>query len=82
MTPGLLLKVGGALVALVWGVWMGLPARYTQSVEEIDKVMEAGGGRRRTVKRVFTPMSWVTRNAEARAPRPGRGFRLQSPKDR
>ena len=82
MTLGLLLKVGGALVALAWGVWAGLPARYTQSVEEIDKVMEAGGGRRRTVKRVFTPMSWVTRNAEASAPRRGRGFRLQSPRDR
>jgi hypothetical protein len=82
VTLGLLLKIGGALVALVWGVWMGLPGRYTQSVEEIEKVMEAGGGRRRTVKRVFTPLSWVTRNADSGSRRGARRFRLQSPKDR
>ena len=82
MTLGLLLKVGGAVVALAWGVWMGLPGRYTQSVEEIEKVMEAGGGRRRMVKRIFTPMSWVTRNPGSSTRRGARGFRLQSPRDR
>ena len=82
MTLGLLLKIGGAVAALVWGAWMGLPGRYTQSPEEIEKVMEAGGGRRRTVKRVFTPMSWVTRHADSTARRGARGFRLQAPKDR
>ncbi len=82
MTLALVLKIGGALVALVWGVWMGLPGRYTQKVEEIEKVMEAGGGRRRTVKRVFTPMSWVTRNADSNSRGGARRFRLQSPKDR
>ncbi len=82
MTLALVLKIGGALVALVWGVWMGLPGRYTQSVEEIEKVMEAGGGRRRTVKRVFTPMSWVTRSPASGSRSGARRFRLQSPKDR
>jgi hypothetical protein len=82
VTLGLLLKVGGALAALGWGAWMGLPGRYTQSVEEIDEIMEAGGGRRRTVKRVFTPLAWVTRNAASSTRRGARGFRLQSPKDR
>ena len=81
MTLGLLLKLAGALAALVWGVWMGLPGRNTQSVEEIEKIMEAGGRRRRTVKRVFTPLAWVTR-AGSGARRGARGFRLQSPRDR
>jgi hypothetical protein len=46
--------------------------------------MERGGGRRRKVKRVFTPLAWIQRRASARtSQRPERkGFRLESPDDR
>ena len=81
-----------ALVGLGIGVWLGMPGRYTQSVEEIEKTMDAGGGRRRRVKRVFTPMAWMQRNASSKStPSRGRrqargrsrgGFRLESPDER
>ncbi len=46
--------------------------------------MERGGGKRRKVKRVFTPLAWVQRQASARSSRSrGRsGFRMESPDDR
>ena len=81
-----------ALVGLGIGVWLGMPGRYTQSVDEIEKVMDAGGGRRRKVKRVFTPIAWMQRNVsskstpsrrrrKARGSRRG-GFQLESPDER
>ena len=57
----LLLKILGAVAALALGVWMGMPGRYEQSIEEIEEVMERGGGRRRKVKRHFTPLAWLQR---------------------
>ena len=83
---GLTIKIGLALLALLYGVYLGLPGRYTQSVEEIDQIMERGGGRRRRVKQRFTPLAWLQRRASARrasSRRSGRGgFRLESPEDR
>ena len=81
-----------ALVGLGFGVWLGMPGRYTQSIEDIEKVMDAGGGRRRKVKRVFTPIAWMQRNVsskstpsrsrrQARGQRRG-GFQLESPDER
>jgi hypothetical protein len=78
---GALITVGGALLALTWGVWLGLPGRYEQTVDDIERAMEAGGGRRRTVRRVFTPLAWLTRSSAATRRR-GRRFELESPKDR
>ena len=80
-----------ALVGLGIGIWLGMPGRYTQSADEIEKVMDAGGGRRRRVKRVFTPMAWMQRNVSSKStPSRGRrqsrgargGFRLESPDER
>ena len=81
-----------ALVGLGFGVWLGMPGRYTQSIEDIEKVMDAGGGRRRKVKRVFTPIAWMQRNASSKStPSRGRrqargqrrgGFQLESPDER
>jgi len=78
----------GALLALGYGVWLGMPGKYTQSVEDIEKVMDAGGGRRRKVKKVFTPIAWMQRRADPRGSidlrkgRGGSGFRIDKPEDR
>jgi len=61
---------------------MGLPGRYSQSVEDLEKAIDAGGGKRRTTKKVFTPLAWLTRNATASSSRRSRRFKLESPKDR
>ena len=86
---GLSLKIGGALFALALGIWLGMPGRYTQSIDDIEQVMASGGARRRKVKRRFTPLAWLQRNPSARGARhrksEGRrsgGFRLESPEDR
>jgi hypothetical protein len=84
---GVALMILGALVALALGVWLGLPGRYTQSVEDIEKVMESGGARRRRTKRVFTPFAWMQRKPDTRGSsdrlkgRGGSGFRLEAPDD-
>ena len=94
MTLGLVIWVGGALVALAIGVWLGMPGRYTQSVEDIQRVMDAGGAvRRKRVKRSLSPFAWMQRRGSANATRRSRaarsqgssrrgGFKLESPEDR
>jgi len=85
---GVAIKLALALLALGIGVWMGMPGRYTQTPEDIDRIMDQGGGRHRKVKRVFTPLAWVQRQVSARSPRrQGRGrtagrFKLEAPDDR
>ena len=82
---GMTLKIGGALLALAIGVWLGLPGRYTQTADDIEQVMARGGGRRRKVKVRFTPLAWLQRKASARGARSGSarsGFKLESPDER
>ncbi len=70
-------------VALGLGIWLGLPGRYDRDVDEIDRVMEEGGARRRKVKKQFTPMAWMKRNASVNTPsRAGRRFEIRDPEDR
>jgi len=83
---GLSLKIGGALLALALGIWMGMPGRYTQSIDDIEQIMASGGARHRKVKRRFTPLAWLQRNPTARGARDRKseqsgsgGFRLESP---
>lgn len=67
-----ILKILGGLVALLLGIWLGLPGRYEQSASEIEKVMSRGGSRRNRVKRAFTPLDWFRRDergSERRASR-------------
>lgn len=72
------------------GVWLGMPGRYTQSPDDIERIMESGGRRRRKTKRVFTPLAWMQRkisstSGPSRDRRKGRGrsgFKLESPEDR
>jgi hypothetical protein len=79
---GALLTIAGALVALVWGVWLGLPGRYSQSADEIEKTMASGGGPSRTVRRTFTPLAWLMRNTAVTTPRRNRRFKVEPPTER
>lgn len=80
------LMVAGALIALGYGIWLGLPGRFSQSADDIEKVMAAGGARRRKTKRVFTPMAWLQRKVDARGSidrrRRDPGFKMKAPDDR
>jgi len=80
----LTLKILGAVVALGVGIWLGLPGRFEQTPEEIERTMELGIGRRKKVKRHFTPLAWINRQVGVRRGQPKRrgGFTLESPEDR
>jgi len=85
-----LLLVLTGVVGLAIGIWLGLPGRYSQTPEDIERIMESGGRRRRRAKRIFTPLAWMQRQISAGTPsserrkRGGRrsGFKLESPEDR
>jgi hypothetical protein len=79
----LILKILLGIAALLVGVWLGLPGRYTQTPEDIDKAMQRGGARRNTVKRHFTPLDWFRkdrRGSERR--RQHHHFRTAAPEKR
>ena len=80
----LTLKILGAVAALGIGLWLGMPGRYEQTPEEIEQTMALGTGRRRKVKRHFTPLAWISRQISVRreGPQRRRGFTLESPEDR
>ena len=67
------------------GIWLGLPGRYEPDFDEINEVMDRGGGRRRRVKKYFTPFAWMQRNIKT-GTGAGRGrggrFKLESPDDK
>jgi prolyl-tRNA editing enzyme YbaK/EbsC (Cys-tRNA(Pro) deacylase) len=84
-----LFYVVGGILALGLGIWLGLPGRYDQTPEEIERIMTEGGRRRRKTKTVFTPLAWLQRKVNVRAGRSARrsggqrrGFSLESPDDR
>lgn len=91
MTTGLLLAIVGALVAFGWGIWLGLPGRYTQTPEDIARNMESGTdtpNRKRLAKRSVNPLAWLQRSVKrrpsssrkARSSRASRGgFKLEPP---
>ena len=75
------------IVGLVVGIWLGLPGRYEQTPDDIERLMARGGGtRRRRAKREISPLAWLQRklSASGKPPQPTRrkGFRLESPEDR
>jgi len=82
---GALLTV--AAIGLLIGIWLGLPGRYEQTPEDIEKLMESGGGRRRSrPKREISPVAWLQRRLSSGPPkqsgRKPRGFKLESPEER
>jgi len=80
----LVLEIVGGLVALGLGIWLGLPGRYEQSVDEVESRMLEGRGRSRKAKRHFTPLAWIQRQLSARSSPPSdrRGFRVRHPDGR
>lgn len=78
-----------AVVSLAIGIWLGMPARYSQTPDDIAQIMESGEIRRRKPRRRFTPLAWLQRKASAksgpsRQRRSGRGrsgFKLEAPED-
>lgn len=79
----LALKIVIALAAVGVGIWLGLPGRYEQSLEEVERNMVIGG-RTRKVKRHFTPLAWLQRKLSARgsSPQRRRGFSLEHPDEK
>lgn len=80
----LALKIILGIAAVALGIWLGLPGRYTQTPEDIEEDMK---WRRNTgtykVKRVFTPMAWLSRSPNVGG---GRGrerkrFHMEPPGD-
>ena len=58
----LTLQIIGAVAALFLGFWLGLPGRYTQDQDDIERAMDRGGARRNTVKRRFTLINWFSKD--------------------
>ena len=79
----LLVLAGLAAVAL--GFWLGLPGKYEQTPDEIEKAMDRGGARRNQVKKVFTPLDWFRkdkRGSQRRIDAGRRRFRTAAPETR
>ncbi|HSG47517.1 MAG TPA: hypothetical protein VLA43_06895 [Longimicrobiales bacterium] len=79
----LLLKIVIGLAAVAVGIWLGLPGKYEQTPEEIEKAMDRGGARRNQVKRVFTPLDWLRkdkRGSQRRAEMQRRRFHTAAPR--
>ncbi len=78
------------IVGLGIGVWFGMPGRYTQSADDIDKIMDSDGLLRRRARKTFSPFAWMSRKVSSRnTPSKGRrqrsrgpGFKIESPDDR
>ena len=71
-----------AIVGLVIGILLGLPGRYDQTPEEIERLMAKGGGtRRKREKRTLSPVAWLQRRLSPSGPPPSkrRGFKLEAP---
>ena len=78
------LKVIGGLIAFAAGIWFGMPGRYVQTAADIEQRMSSPSGRRRKVKRHFTPFAWLQRQISAKSTRTDsrrRGFRMETPED-
>jgi hypothetical protein len=78
----LLLKILGGLAALAFGVWLGRPGRYEQTVTDIDELMDQPVRRPRRVKRQMTPLAWIQRKAPPKHQTQVARFRLSSPDEK
>ena len=72
------------IAGLVIGIWLGLPGRYDQTPDDIERLMDKGGGtRRRRQKREISPLAWLQRKLSVGSgpPKPTRrkNFRLEPP---
>lgn len=74
----LLLKILGALLAVAFGVWLGLPGRYERDEDELAEKLGEGGSTARA-KRHFTPMAYFARKLKPQPRAKGSRFRLADP---
>ena len=63
----LFLKILGGVLALGYGIYLGMAGQYRPNHEELDKALGTRG-RTRKVKTHFTPLGWL-RKTEERASR-------------
>ena len=80
----MLLEIVLGVVAVLFGIWLGLPGRFEQSTDEIEQLMARGGSKRRKVKRRFTPLDWWRKDERAsdrRRAESRRHFRTAFPDD-
>ena len=66
----LILKILGAVVALVLGVWLGLPGRYESDPEELDRVLTEEGTGRARATRHFLAVDWFFRRLKGSTRKP------------
>jgi hypothetical protein len=79
----LFLKILLGLMAVGVGILLGLPGRYEQTTDEIEKAMDRGGARRNQVKKVFTPLDWLRKERKGSdRRRQRRHFKTAAPKRR
>ncbi len=81
----LALKILGGVIAFSWGVWLGLPGRYSQQVEDIEEVMDPltpVRRRRMRRKRSLSPVAWLQRQPSVGTARKSRAFDVKAPDDR
>ena len=79
----LVLKILGGVLALALGVWLGLPGRYEQDQEEIDRLLGRPSGSPRRAKRHFMYLDWLRndkRGSDRRRAQANRRFRTAAPK--
>ena len=71
-----------AVLALALGIWLGLPGRYDQDMDELEKSLGQKTRRRKRKKREISPLAWVQRSGKAASARRSRpGFSLENPED-
>ena len=72
----LFLKILGGVIALGYGIYLGMGGQYRSDPDELDEAL-GPGGRTRKVKRHFTPLGWLRKTDErgARVRRMQRGRR-------
>jgi hypothetical protein len=76
----LVLKILGAVAALLLGVWLGLPGRYDYDPEELEQALVEGGHERARATRHFMAVDWFFRKLTRSAHRqPRRRFRTVAP---
>ncbi|MEJ2538726.1 MAG: hypothetical protein P8188_01875 [Gemmatimonadota bacterium] len=79
----LFLKILVGVLAVGLGFWLGLPGRFEQTPDEIEKAMERGGARRNQVKKVFTPLDWFRKEERgSNRRRQRRHFKTAAPERR
>ncbi|MDE0899730.1 MAG: hypothetical protein OSA81_11985 [Longimicrobiales bacterium] len=90
MSVSIVFLVVTAVAGIGIGIWLGMPGRYSQTVDELEQSMATGGKRRALKKRNVNPLAWMHRNASAkntpsRERRVARGrrsrFSLESPEN-